>query len=1502
MRNLLRHALILCCMLAATASLSGQQLSELKGAPSPGGGRVGLRPSGKAPLQRVPGIGPLASVNFNPFTTSTRTHAPALRVPGSNAVLTGVLVYSDDWNTGDFQEKVASSAGVYNVPLRPDRPWQKLRTASDWFYTRAAVKVNNVYYVISPTFDGENTHYASYSTSTWFSSGGMEIDPANVASDLTYDPTTGKVYGYFYDSDTGDYDRFCEFSLPLGEATEIGLGDPTYAIACNAQGEIYGITYSGRLVRIDKTTGAQEPIGHTGMSPIDRNSMAFDDSTGKLYWAATYGSWYTQSWAGIYEVNIHNAEVTKVIDCPNNESFAGLFIDPVTIPTSAPAAVTDIGVTFDDRGSLTGTLQFTAPTTCIDATALSGNISAIVTIAGHDTIVENIAPGERVSMTGMTFPEGRQTLLITTADDQNRGQSASYEFYAGEDKPGTPVNVVLAERNGLPHLTWEPAPLGLNGGEYDTKGVTYSIVRYPDQSTVANGLTETEFTDKEFVGTDQALFYTVTAHTVMGESDAAQSNTYVFGNGYTVPFMEPFATQEKFDLWTIQDLNGGPSWQYNADGHYAYYDYANTNMAANDWFISPKITLEAGKQYKLTFWAKTRSKSYPENFNVALGDKPAAAAMTTTLADYPSYLNADGENHVVTFSVDNDGIYHLGFHCSSAAQMWQLQITNVGISVMEKEVPAPVDNLTVTAAAMGAMSATVAFNAPATTASGSPLSALSAINVYRNGSDEPVHVFTNPVVGSSLTWEDNGMSEAAVYTYRVVAVNDEGESLSASASAFVGVDAPGAPVNLRLIEQDGKAVLTWQAPTQGRNGGYFDASNLTYQIWRYDNYTKLVDSQTATSFTDESTAAITNQTLIDYVVFPYSGSTRGAYGLSNAVIFGRPYTAPLTETFRSSTEYGMNYYPWVGESDKPMNQGWTLESAGTYPVAADQNGDNGMAVFHSRGESAGIHARFSSPKVSVKALSNPELSFYMYHSHDDAVNTQECIEIEYSLNDEDFGKVQGVKFMRDNGTTGWARHSVPLPAASGSGNLRIAFLGTTDGTPTEGMDIYIDNIGIADGVATDLEATALKAPSRIATGVEATIALTVTNTGTNDIAAYTVTMTDAQGNVLATEQHSAIAASQQQVITLNHVFTAAGDNTISMAVACDGDQKLSNNVLKKNITVVEPVVPQASNLEGSMLGQQVNLQWTGAMNRGAVTDSIETYRDFAIDSIGDWTTIDQDFQMTYYINKDLEEYPDMSSPKAWQVCNAAQLGINIWPEGTPHSGDKMLMAMSAQAGPNNDWLISPELNGSAQVISFFAKAFTDQGGNVERMRVLYSTTGTDPLDFTPLHEEDNITLTGAWGEYVFTVPQGTKHFAIQCVSPGGEASFALFVDDLSFSDLTVPAWNFTGYEIYRNGEKIGETASNVFTDNTLGNLPRATYTVKTIFEQGTSAMSNSWTVTNPADITGDGKIDVEDVNTIINIILHFASRDDYPGADITGDGRVDVEDVNALINIILKVN
>ena len=55
------------------------------------------------------------------------------------------------------------------------------------------------------------------------------------------------------------------------------------------------------------------------------------------------------------------------------------------------------------------------------------------------------------------------------------------------------------------------------------------------------------------------------------------------------------------------------------------------------------------------------------------------------------------------------------------------------------------------------------------------------------------------------------------------------------------------------------------------------------------------------------------------------------------------------------------------------------------------------------------------------------------------------------------------------------------------------------------------------------------------------------------------------------------------------------------------------------------------------------------------------------------------------------------------------------------------------------------------------------------------------------------------------------------------------------------------------------------------------------------------------DVTGEGTVDISDVNAVINIILEIKSVDDYPGnADITGEDTVDISDVNAIINIILN--
>ncbi len=54
------------------------------------------------------------------------------------------------------------------------------------------------------------------------------------------------------------------------------------------------------------------------------------------------------------------------------------------------------------------------------------------------------------------------------------------------------------------------------------------------------------------------------------------------------------------------------------------------------------------------------------------------------------------------------------------------------------------------------------------------------------------------------------------------------------------------------------------------------------------------------------------------------------------------------------------------------------------------------------------------------------------------------------------------------------------------------------------------------------------------------------------------------------------------------------------------------------------------------------------------------------------------------------------------------------------------------------------------------------------------------------------------------------------------------------------------------------------------------------------------------DVNGDGHVDIEDINILINIILSMDNAEDYQGrADVNGDGHVDVVDANMAIDLML---
>lgn len=57
--------------------------------------------------------------------------------------------------------------------------------------------------------------------------------------------------------------------------------------------------------------------------------------------------------------------------------------------------------------------------------------------------------------------------------------------------------------------------------------------------------------------------------------------------------------------------------------------------------------------------------------------------------------------------------------------------------------------------------------------------------------------------------------------------------------------------------------------------------------------------------------------------------------------------------------------------------------------------------------------------------------------------------------------------------------------------------------------------------------------------------------------------------------------------------------------------------------------------------------------------------------------------------------------------------------------------------------------------------------------------------------------------------------------------------------------------------------------------------------------------TVPGDLNGDGVVDIDDVNIMVNVILEQVSETEG-NADIDGNGTTDVEDLNKLINLILN--
>lgn len=456
-------------------------------------------------------------------------------------------------------------------------------------------------------------------------------------------------------------------------------------LACDMSGNVYAVNNTGILHSINRTSGVASVIGtNTGVRPIasEPQSMNFDHDNGMLYWANCTGQPpMMPKECSFGTIDVATGLFTKTGKLGKDAQMAILNIPFTPIPDGVPAVITDFTVTPADNGANSAKLQWTNPS----FTHAGESLSTItkVEIYRDGVLIHTVNTpviGSEGTYDDTVYESDIYTYSINASNDTGTGKEASVQLFVGEDKPGKPTNVI-ATKNGMNAvITWNAPTDGLNDGWFDASAVAYKVTRLPDNVVVASNTTELTITDSNITALD-SYSYEVKAKTMAGSGGVETSNVIVVGPSLQVPYICDFGTTQLFNLWTVIDANtDGTTWQYNASTKDVSYSY-NSSHSGNDWLISPSISLQQGKTYKLSFDIRTRSAIGEEKLAVYYGQGATVDAQTNPLGEY-IWSNLDYSTKSAIITPSSAGDYNIGFKDFSAANQYGVYLTNVIVEEM----------------------------------------------------------------------------------------------------------------------------------------------------------------------------------------------------------------------------------------------------------------------------------------------------------------------------------------------------------------------------------------------------------------------------------------------------------------------------------------------------------------------------------------------------------------------------------------------------------------------------------------------------------------------------------------------------------------------------------------------------------------------------------------------------------------------------------------------------
>ena len=478
--------------------------------------------------------------------------------------------------------------------------------------------------------------------------------------------------------------------------------------------------------------------------------------------------------------------------------------------------------------------------------------------------------------------------------------------------------------------------------------------------------------------------------------------------------------------------------------------------------------------------------------------------------------------------------------------------------------------------------------------------------------------------------------------------------------------------------------------------------------------------------------------------------------ISNEVIEKPSFVAAYNAVYRYCTGTSYTYKVKTGKSDK------VIYVSSKYAFEKDPLTKEYHLMYLICNETDMAHTG----RICLKGIENPTMTFYYLYGFAMA----NPLLIKTSVDGINFKTVAAIDLTDKDKQDNYIRAIVSLKDIANAESAYVGFEATVANTAE---NILIDNIMIFDQKDNDLMSKIHLLPPNLKTDEAHNVNVAVHNLGVNNIEKGAYTVNVFVDDMLAGSVQGP-AVDSGEIINVVVPTTATIDmsplSSIYVELAYNKDEYIDNNRSAiQNIKVRLPLFPKPEDLTAIDNKGSVTLNWKAPAaplsEDRTVTEGFEDYEDFTIKNFGDWLLYDGDRRLTFSFGEGYM-WPNRTLPHAFIVMTPSEVeltetgGKGLSSSWQPHSGLKMLMSSSSES---DDWLISPELSGREQTISFFARATKSYS---EKFEFKYSTTDTDINSFKNVGKE--ITVVGAdWKEYNFDVPHGGRFFAIHKTTKDG---------------------------------------------------------------------------------------------------------------------------------------